>query len=192
MKLIHVLLLGGLVLLPAGCHRPRTDGAPAVKTVVVGGREFPDFLVGRWVADRHGWEFVLERDGRISSAVISLGRVRVTPGQTIIVPTRSGSEAIFTPGSWLVHYEPDTKTLTVKIVMDHVRAEMAGNILEGSSTDIFAGPVSPAGDTWQTEWTTFTCYTAHTPEGTSFDLSTDPVYGETEPLLFRKTPAPQR
>ncbi len=192
MKLTHVLLLGGLALLPAGCHRPRADGTATVKTVVGGGQEFPALLAGRWVADRHGWEFVLERDGRISSAVISLGRVRVTPGATTTIPTRSGSEAVFTPGSWLVHYEPDTRTLTVKIVMDHVRAEMAGTTLEGSSTDIFVGPVSPAGDTWQTEWTTFTRYTAHTPEGTSFDLSTDPVYGETKPLLFHKTPDPQR
>lgn len=192
MKLKQVFLIGGLALLLMGCHRPLEERASGVKVVVEGGREFPDFLVGRWVADQHGWEIVLARDGRISSAVISLGRVRVTPGQTTTVPTKSGNEAIFTAGLWLVHYEPDTRTLTVKIVMDHVRVEMAGNILEGSSTDVFAGPVSPAGDTWQTEWTTFTRYTAHTPESTSFDMSTDPVYGETEPLLFHKTLAPQR
>ena len=95
MKLTHVLLLGSLVLLPVGCHRPRADGTSAIKTVVTGGREFPALPAGRWVADQHGWEFVLERDGRISSAVISLGRVRVTPGQTTTVPTRSGSEAVF-------------------------------------------------------------------------------------------------
>jgi hypothetical protein len=186
-SLIHVLAL----LLLTGCNRPVDDPAVGVKAVVESTQELPDFLAGRWTADQHGWELVFERDGHISSAVVSLGRVRIVPGRTTTMPTRGGSEAVFTPGPWLVHYESDTRVLTVKITLDHVRLEMAGNILEGSSTDVFAGPISPAGDTWQAQWTTFTHYTAHTPESTSFDLSTDPVYGETKPLVFQKTTGPQ-
>jgi hypothetical protein len=182
---VLVLALGAIVL--GGCSRPLTG---SVKVVVEDGGEFPRFLVGRWRAAQYGWEFEFGPDGRISSAVISLGRVRVVPGQTTTMPTRSGDQAVFTPGSWTVLYAPSTKELTVKITMDHVRVEMAGNIVEGSSTDTFVGPVAPTGRTWQTQWTTFTRYVAHTPDNASFNLSTDPTRGETKPLIFERMEGP--
>ena len=70
--------------------------------------------------------------------------------------------------------------------MDRVRVEMGGNIIEGSSADVFAGLISPSEGTWQTQWTTFTRYTGHAPGKATFDLSTDPTYGETKPLTFRR------
>lgn len=70
--------------------------------------------------------------------------------------------------------------------MAHVRVEMAGNIVEGSSTDTFVGTLDPAGRTWQTQWTTFTHYRGRTADNASFDLSTDPTYGDTKPLTFAK------
>ncbi|MBN1510653.1 MAG: hypothetical protein JXB13_01435, partial [Phycisphaerae bacterium] len=82
---------------------------------IEGGGRFPAVLAGRWKSDQHGWDFAFEPDGRISSAVISLGRVTVVPGRTSTVPTQSGDQAVFTPGPWTVHYEPDTRMLTVKI-----------------------------------------------------------------------------
>ena len=143
-------------------------------------------MAGRWQASQHGWEFEFEPNGRISSAILSLGRVRVVPGKTTTMPTRSGHQAVFTPGPWTVHYIPSTRELTVEIVMDHVRVEMGGNIVEGSSTDTFVGPVAASNRTWQVQWTTFTRYVAHTPDGASVNLSTDPTYGETKSLTFEK------
>jgi len=175
-----------LAVLVAGCHRPLKDSARAVDVIVEGDTTFPEDIAGRWQADQHGWEFVFAPDGQLLSAVISLGRVRVVPGQTTTVPTKSAGQAVFTPGRWTVHYLPDANELTVKIAMDHVQVEMGGSTIEGSSTDVFAGPIDPAQGTWQTLWTTFTKYTGHTPERPSFDLSTDPTYGETKPLTFRK------
>jgi len=172
--------------LSGGCHRPLDRPASAVDVIVEGNKAFPIAMAGRWRADEDGWEFVFAPDGRILSAVISLGRVRVVPGQTTTVPTRTGGQGVFTPGPWVVDYAPDSGQLTVKIAMDQVRVEMAGNVVEGSSTDVFAGPVDRAQGTWKTLWTTFTKYTGHTPEKPSFDLSTDPTYGETKPLTFRK------
>jgi len=186
MKYTCALALSLGVILIGGCNRPLADQADTVSVAVEGGGEFPRFLAGRWQAQQHGWEFQIEPDGRISSAIISLGRVRVVPGQTTTRPTRSGNQAVFTPGRWLVHYAPSTGELTVRITMDHVRIEMAGNIVEGSSTDTFVGPVAPTGRTWQTQWTTFTRYTGRSPEKAAFDLSTDPTYGETKLLTFEK------
>jgi hypothetical protein len=181
-------MLGGLTtLLVLGCRSiPDRPGA-GVEVVVEGGAAVPEALAGRWQSDRNGWEFVLAPDGRITSVVISLGRVRVVPGRTTTVPTRTGDEAVFTPGPWTVYYAPDTKQLTLRIAMDHVHVQMGADTLEGSSTDIFAGPLDTAAGVWQAEWTTFTRYTAHTPDNPSADLSTDSTYGESTPLAFRKT-----
>jgi hypothetical protein len=181
-----ILALGMGIALIGGCSRSLTNRANPVEAGVEGGGEFPSFLAGRWQARQQGWEFQFEPDGRISSAVISLGRVRIAPGKTTKAPTRSGNEALFTPGRWTVHYAPSTRELTVRITMEHVRIEMAGNLVEGSSTDIFVGPVDPSGRTWGPQWTTFTRYLGRTPEKKSFDLSTDPTYGETKPLIFDK------
>jgi hypothetical protein len=175
-----------LTLLAAGCSSLRNTPARNVEVIAEGSGQFPDSLSGRWKADRDGWEFVFERHGGIASAVISLGRVRVTPGRKTVVPTRTGGEAVFDPGPWTVHYVPSTRELTIKITMDYVRVEMAGNTLEGNSTDVFSGALSPAEGIWQAEWTTFTDYTARTPDHEVIDLSTDPIYGETKHLTFQK------
>ena len=184
-------LLGGLclILMLTGCHRSLDARAEAVTVVIEGDGQFPASLAGRWKADRHGWEILFTETGSIASAVISMGRVTVRPGQKITVPTRSGGEGIFDPGLWTVHYAPSTGQLTVRIAMDYVRVEMGGNTLEGKSTDVFAGTVSAAEETWQAQWTTFTDYTATTPENVSFQLSTDPLYGEAKPLTFVKVQA---
>ena len=186
MKWKWALALGVGAILIGGCSRPQTGQADNDRVIVEGGGEFPSLLAGRWTAQEHGWEFEFEPGGRLSSAIISLGRVRVVPGQTTTVPTRSGDQAVFTPGPWTVHYVPSTKELTVRITMDHMRVEMAGNLVEGSSTDVFVGPVDTLGRTWQTQWTTFTRYVAHTPDNASINLSTDPTYGETKSLIFEK------
>jgi hypothetical protein len=192
MKWKWALVLGLWAMLIGGCSRPLHRQTDNVQVIVEGGSEFPSSLAGRWKDGQHGWEFEIEPDGRISSAIISLGRVRVVPGKTTTMPTRSGDQAVFTPGLWTVHYAPSTRELTVKIAMDHVRVEMAGNVVEGSSTDTFVGPITSTGRTWQAQWTTFTQYVAHTPDNASFNLSTDPTYGETKPLIFEKAADPKQ
>ncbi len=187
MKWQWASVLGLSVVLIGGCSRPLHKPAGDVTVIVEGGGRFPSSLAGRWQANQHGWEFEFEPDGRIASATLSLGRVRVVPSKTTMMPTKTGQQAVFTPGPWTVHYIPSTRELTVEIIMDHVRVEMGGNILEGSSTDTFVGPISASNRTWQVQWTTFTRYVAHTPDGASVNLSTDPTYGETKSLIFEKT-----
>jgi len=169
-----------------GCTSPQSKPANPVVVATEDKSPFPAALAGRWKSDRHGWEFVIEPDGRIASAVISFGRVRVLPGQTATVATRTGEQAVFTPGPWTVHYDPANRMLTIKITMDHVRVPAAPNLIEGSSTDILCGVVSLSMDTWQAQWTMFTAYTARTADGKSTDLSTDKTEGETQSLVFTK------
>lgn len=180
------LVFGLAICLIGGCGRPAAGPSEDVKVMVEGRQEFPQSLGGRWIADRHGWELVLESDGRIASAVIPFGQVRIVPGHTTTTPTKTGDQAIFTPGPWAVHYDPTTRDLTVKIVMDLVRVPMAEDVVEGSSTDVLAGLISPEENTWQVQWTSYTRYTASRGESKPVDLSTDSAYGETQPVTFTR------
>ncbi len=184
-------MLGTVVLLVTavtviGCRNEPTTPKNDIMVTVEDRESFPETLAGTWRADRHGWEFVIEPDGRISSAVISMGRVRVVPGEVTTRKTLRGGQGQFTPGAWTVHYQPSTSDLTVKIVMDHVRVEMGEAVIEGTSTDAFSGKISAADGTWLAQWTTFTQYTATQPGQPPRNLSTDQTYGETQPLTFEK------
>ena len=189
MKATWVFVIAACVTMTAaeGCNRPQSKPAAPVAVATEDGSPFPAGLAGLWKADRHGWEFVIEPDGRISSAVVSFGRVRVLPGQTTTLATKTGEQAVFTPGPWAVHYDPAANMLTLKIAMAHIHFPMTPNLLEGSSTDVLSGVVSPSMDTWQVQWTTFTAYAVRTADGKSTDLSTDKTYGETQSLVFART-----
>ena len=186
MRLALSILVCLLVSAVGGCPRAYRD--EGVSVVVDGGGRFPVALAGRWRADRDGWEFVLGPDGRIVSAVLSLGRVQMTPGQKVIIPTVSGGEGVFEPGEWTVYYEPETSELTIKIAMDHVRVEMGEAVLEGSTIDILSGAISAADETWQVQWSAFNRYTVQGTGQSSAELSTHPERGETKALTFQKVP----
>ncbi|MEN6428900.1 MAG: hypothetical protein ABFE13_26425 [Phycisphaerales bacterium] len=179
---------------PGGCARPenKSKSVEPVMAVTEDGSAFPAALAGLWKSDQQGWEFIFASDGRISSAIIGFGRVRIVPGQTTTTPTQTGGQAVFTPGPWVVHYDPAARMLTVKITMDHVQVPMGANMLEGSSTDTFTGVVSPNMDIWQAQWTAFTDYKARTKDGKSVDLATDDTHGQTQRLVFTKTPVRAR
>ncbi len=139
-------------LILAGCQNARKQGS-GVEVIIEGDGKFPEFLVGTWRANKDNWEFVFEADGTISSAVISLGRVEIRPGQITTIPTKKGGKGVFEPGQWLVHYAPAERQLTVKISLEHFRMEMGGQAIEGKDTNIFAGKVDEDGTWWNFVYT---------------------------------------
>jgi len=179
-----MLLAGCCIILSglAGCQNAKRG----VKVIIEGGGEFPEFLVGEWKADKDGWEFVFGPDGTISSAVISLGKVRIKPGEVTTVPMKMGGKGVFKPGEWMVHYVPAGRELTVKISLKNFYVELGESVLEGKSTDIFAGPISQDGKVWQVDWTSFPYYVARTAEHPSFIMSEDTDYGISKILIFEK------
>ncbi len=190
-RIAGVVLCLVVAVVPLGCHTPSAPSLDDQTVVVEGGGRFPSALAGTWRADRDGWELVIEPNGQISSAVISLGRVRITPRQSKTLPTEGGGTGNFEPGPWTVHYDPQTKNLTVKIVMSHVHVGMAEAVLEGASTDTFAGPIMPADNVWQVQWTNFSDYLLTMPDGSVTEMATDETYGETHPLTFERVSSPQ-
>jgi len=182
-----VVLVGCAVLLSVtgGCQST-AGNTSGVDVIIEGGGEFPEFLVGRWKADKDGWEFVFEPDGTLSSAVISLGRVRMKPGELTVIPMKMGGQGIFEPGEWMVHYAAAGRVLTVKISLKNFYIELGKNVLEGESKDVFAGPISQDSKFWQVNWTSFPDYVAHTAENPNFTMFEDPNRGISKTLTFEK------
>ena len=182
--------LASVLLILTGCGETanrtlNSEGESSVEVIIEGGGKFPKSLVGRWKAHDHGWEFVFEPDGTISSAIIGLGHANIIPGQTRTIPTREeGGDAIFTPGLWTVYYSHETRELVVETVMDHIHFPMGEHLLEGKVRDLFMGEVSKNSKFWQAEWYAFPDYIAYTPEPKR--LTRDPNEVIPIPLRFEK------
>jgi len=191
MKQIVPLLLCGLsVFSHSGCHGS-AESPPAVEVVVDGDGQFPDFLVGTWKADSGGWEIVFEPNGTISSAVVSLGRVRMKPGQVTTVPMKMGGKGVFEAGPWAVQYSPDRRELLVEIAIASFRVELGDDVLKGRTLDIFTGSISADGRSWWANRFSFPEYVADTKKYRDHKLTVDPDDSPPEGLLFQKVPKSQ-
>ncbi len=186
MKQLTLLLLCGLAVLScSGCRAP-AESLPAVEVVIEGDGQFPEFLVGTWKADSGGWEIVFEPNGTISSAVVSLGRVRMKPGQVTTVPMKLGGKGEFEAGPWAVQYSPERRELVVEIAIASFRVELGDNVLKGRTLDIFTGSISADGRLWWVNRFNFPEYVADTKKYRDHKLTIDPNDNPPEELLFRK------
>ncbi|MDH4240322.1 MAG: hypothetical protein OEW48_12235 [Phycisphaerae bacterium] len=186
MKRLLVLLVCGLSVFQLGGCQGLSGEKSGVEVIIEGGGGFPEFLVGVWRADKGGWEFVFEPDGTISSAVVGLGMVRMKPGEVTTVPMKMGGKGIYEPGEWVVHYIPAGRELMVRISLKNVYVKMGDSVLEGNSTDVFAGPILKDDKVWQVNWTSFPDYIARTADNPNFKISEDPDYGLSKTLIFEK------
>ena len=165
-------------LIMVGCQKSSISTVPVNKSgvdvIIEDGGQFPEFLVGKWKGDKQDWELVFEPDGAISSVVIALGRFRITPGEITTVPMKMGGKSILEPGLWTVQYSPDSRELTVEIVLEKFHIEMDKNLIEGSSADIFTGLVSKSGKEWKAEWFNIPKYIVNTDRHKNYELPIDP------------------
>ena len=184
-RLLLLLVCCLFVPLFNGCQNSGANKS-GVQVIIEDDGQFPEFLAGRWRANTDGWEIVFEPDGTISSAVITLGRVRIKPGQVTTIPMKMGGKGVFEPGEWMVYYVPSDQELTVKISLKNCYIELGKGVLEGKSTDIFVGKVSENDRFWEAEWASFPDYTAHTDVYPNFHLTEDPNTGNFKTLVFEK------
>lgn len=186
MKWPDVLALCGLcVFVNVGCRQPVED-MPAVDVTVEGDGEFPEYLAGTWKADDGGWEIVFEPNGTISSAVVSLGRVRLKPEQVTTVPMKMGGKGVFEAGPWAVQYSPERRELTVEIVIASFHVELGESVVKGRRMDLFTGTISPDGQSWWASRYGFPEYVADTKKYHDKKLTVDPNANPPEELLFQK------
>ena len=149
-------------------------------------RVFPVFLAGTWDGDMEDWQIVIDANGHAAKARIPIGRVEITPGKLTRVPMKAGGEGDFESGQWLVQYDPGTKEMMVEINLKHFKARMGKSIVEGSSRDIFVGPVDPNGMLWQADWVSEPHYFASTDKQKKISLVVDPNEYYRGRVIFRK------
>jgi hypothetical protein len=178
------------LFLPIGC-RSFVESERGVEVIIDGDGQFPAFLVGTWESDNGAWEIVFEPDGKISSAIVSLGRVRMKPGQRTIVPMKMGGKGVFEPGQWAVQYSQEQRELIVEIVIDRFRVEFGDSVLQGRTRDFFVGSVSGDGTSWWADRFSYPEYVADTKTYHDYKLPFDPNDNPRASLLFQKVAAPE-
>jgi hypothetical protein len=201
MKRLFVLLVYSVsAFLFGGCRSPIEKISPpgllrkparGVEVTIDGDGQFPAFLAGRWKADKGGWEFVFEPDGKISSAVVSLGRVTMKPGQVTTTAMKLGGKGVFEPGQWTVQYSQEHRKLLVEIAIDHFRVELGDNVVQGQTRDFFTGSVSQDGQIWWADHFSFPQYIADTKKHPNYKLAFDPNDNPKESLIFEKITGPK-
>lgn len=168
-KLIVLCLLPFTLCLFSGCQPTQQAESPprGIPVVVEGGGEFPSYLVGVWQQDdpQLKREFVITPDGRLTSAVLGMGLVRVSPDQERRVPLVDGGEGFFIPGPWTAHYDPVTRELSIGIEISFFRMEAFGQVVEGVIRDTFTGTISEDAKRWDVHYFALPIYHAFTADG---------------------------
>lgn len=188
--LVVLLFCTAFVGLLGGCQSSIRN-PKAMDVIIEDGKSFPDFLVGTWKAETGGWEFVFEPDGTISSAVVSLGRVRLKPGQTTTVAMQMGGKGVFKPGPWTVQYSYDQRQLIVDIKIEDFRVQLGEGIVKGKTQDIFVGDISGDDRLWWAERFSYPEYIADTKEHPNYKLDVERSDVPREGLLFQKVQKPK-
>jgi hypothetical protein len=176
----------GFVLLflgVAGCQNDKTV------QVLAGDQGFPESLAGQWRAYRAGWEFVMEPDGTITSAVIDNGLARVDPRKkTAEAELADGGKGFYQLGEWVVQYSPDGRELSITVVVDYLHLDMGDWGMKGNSRDLFVGPVSEDWQNWTAQWFSFSEITAFSTEkdGEEVVFTPDEVESLVDTLVFDK------
>jgi hypothetical protein len=184
-RFVLLLVCIFLAVAQSGC---RSSASNSVEVTIDGIGQFPDFLVGTWKAEKGGWEFVLEPDGKISSAIVSIGRAKLQPGRTTTVQMQMGGKSVYKPGLWSVQYSHQQRELIVEIAIDHFRVELGDNVIEGRTRDFFVGSVSADGRSWWADRLSFPEYVVNTEKYHNYVLPFDPNDNPRESLLFQKVP----
>jgi len=169
-KVAIVFSLSWLLFYAAGCHEP-SRGRPIAKPL-------PADIAGVWKGQGSPWKIVLSADGTVSSAIVPMGEVQIKPNQTTRVEMKDGAYSVFKAGDCVVHYTPATRELFVSIEIKKMHIAFADNVIDGSSTDRFVGPVSEDGKVWSAEWITVFDYGPRFPQ--------DPNDAFAETLIFEK------
>jgi len=171
------------LLFITGCQEPVKKTA---KVNINDGNEFPAFLAGTWNCDTDDWELVIDPNGRITKARVSIGRVEMVPDKITRVPMKESGEGVFEPGEWIVKYDPNTSEMLVQIGIKHFKARKGDDIIEGSSKDTFIGPVDPNGMLWEADWISIPEYFVSTDKYKNYSLPIDENEFFRGKVMFKK------
>jgi len=155
----------------SGCNGPVSSNPS-----VVG---FPPELAGTWQAEGEVWKIVLTPAGEVNSVLVPMAETEVRPNQTTEFEMQDGSFSHITAGECIAEYNPSTRELFVSIELKDIYVSFPADSLAGNSLDIFRGPVSKDGSTWNTEWTNIFDYGPRFPQDEN-DINNP------QPIVFKK------
>jgi hypothetical protein len=108
-----------------------------------------------------------------------MGEAEVRPNQTTEFEMKDGNISHITAGDCIAEYNPSTRELFVSIELKDIYISLIDDSLTGNSLDIFRGPVSKNGKTWNTEWTNIFDYGPRFPQDEN-DINNP------QPVVFKK------
>jgi len=114
---------------------------------------FPEFLVGTWKPDKSRWVLTFEPDGHISKMRHSVGMEFDVAEGGLVEQWRNNAEAIYVLGSCEAQYNPETRELSVTVVIEHCIINFPDGSIEGNFHDYLTGRVLEDGMTWNATWT---------------------------------------
>lgn len=188
MKRLAVLAGFAVFLLGlAGCGQQKKLESESLEAKSREENVLPEFLVGKWKADRHDWVFTFELGGRISSIVHDIWALPIDleEGGYYIEGPDPNTYAVFIMGPCEIEYEPATRELSVKIIMDMYEIKTPAGTLSGRREDYFDGPVSEDGRTWHARWRAYEYLEGAAPPDIDY------VDAHPESLVFTKVDTQQ-
>jgi hypothetical protein len=118
-------------------------------------------MVGVWqgppgIQDKPNWTIVFEADGSISKMYHRIfGPVIVEEGGIYSEGREPGSYMVIALGPVETEYNPFSKRIKVKIVIEDYEMKFQAGSLEGRMIDTLIGKASADGQTWQAEWRSY-------------------------------------
>ena len=150
-QLIVIYIVMVAVAGQAGCLKPADQLGSVSETKE---QKFPDFLVGTWQTDKSKWRFTFEPSGRISRFTHFGGMEFDVEKGFLTEKWRGTIEANYFLGPCEAKYDPESRQLTLKIVIENYVIDNGGvSMLEGNFHDQLTGTISEDGKNWQVRWT---------------------------------------
>jgi hypothetical protein len=118
-------------------------------------------MVGAWVGppgiqDAPNWTILFEADGSISKMYHRIfGPLIVEEGGAYREGQEPGSYMVVALGSVQTEYNPFSKLIKIKIVIEDYEMKFQAGSLEGRMIDTLIGKTSEDGKTWQVEWRSY-------------------------------------
>ncbi len=147
-----------LLLILMGCgnqkenQKPLQESYPVPRVAMVGGGEFPQYLVGDWQCHTEPWVIHFDEDGSLSWFYHPVGgMIKTAEGGSFEEATRGDQKATFFAalGPVTGQYDPAAHILQLSIALDRYEMVLPDGSLEGKVLDEFTGKVDPEKGQWQ-------------------------------------------
>jgi hypothetical protein len=142
-----------LCLYIVGCQGTRKSSSSTPKS------NFPQIMVGVWEADINDnqeskWGIKFEKDGTINKIIHSVaGPIDLREGSVTGEGPDEGMYYYFIMGPCTSEYNPKTKKLAVKIIVDEYLMKLPTGELKGRIEDVLEGTIpAKKGLPWNVEW----------------------------------------